>query len=448
MISNSEWFLLVGGLLIFMGLTATRLKLLPVTSAIIYLAAGLLFGPSFLNMFHFNPLKQSPLLELLTEIAVLISLYSAGVKMPAPAILRDWRIPILLATVSMTVSVALVAAFSVFVLDMPLGAGILLGAIVAPTDPVLATEIQIRHPGDPDELRFTLTCEAGMNDGSAFPFVMLGLGLLGLHDVGDNGVVWLLRDVLWATSAGTALGILSGIGLAQLIWKLRDQHQSRKFMDDFLGLGLIGFVYGLSLIIDAWGFIAVFFAAVAMHQTELKLASTAIRKINESEVSRSHLMANDPIASQIMFDTPSLKTELVDDNRQIVTVSEASLIFKEHLERLSELLLILLVGGMLYIDSWSWRAVGFALFLFVIARPVSIMLAMIGSKTSWKMRAMVSWFGVRGIGSLYYLMYAIQHELSQPLALEFIHFTLVIVTLSILVHGISVKPLTKLFWRK
>ena len=99
MISNSQWFLLVGGLLIFMGLTASRLRSLPVTSAIIYLAVGLLLGPSLLDMFHFNPLKQSALLEVLTEIAVLISLYSAGVKMPAPVIMKNWRIPILLATV-------------------------------------------------------------------------------------------------------------------------------------------------------------------------------------------------------------------------------------------------------------------------------------------------------------------------------------------------------------
>jgi sodium/hydrogen antiporter len=443
MISNAQWFLLVGGLLIFMGLTASRLKLLPVTSAIIYLAAGLLLGPSVLNMFHFNPLKQSALLEVLTEIAVLISLYSAGVKMPSPLNLTRWRVPILLATVSMAISVALVATFCCYVLDMPLGAGILLGAIVAPTDPVLATEIQIRHPGDPDELRFTLTCEAGMNDGSAFPFVMLGLGLLGLHNIGDFGIIWVLHDLVWATASGILLGVLSGFALAQLIWKFFGVHQRRKLMDDFFGLGLIGFVYGLSLLIDAWGFLAVFFAAVAMHQTELKLAAKTIGKSKEKEASvaqaQALVLSEQAAAAKTM-------TSIVKDNT-VPTVSESSLIFKEHLERLSELLLIVLVGGMLYLDSWGWQAVGFAFFLFVVARPLSIMLAMLGSKTSWKMRGMASWFGVRGIGSLYYLMYAIQHGLPESLALQFIHFTLVVVTLSILLHGISVKPLTRIFWR-
>lgn len=196
MISTPVWFLLVGGLLLFMALTTSRLKSLPITSAIIYLAVGLIVGPTVLNVFHFNPLKQSALLEVLTEVAVLISLFAAGVKMPAPIKLRRWRTPVLLATVSMAATVAMVAAFAYYLLGMPLGACIILGAILAPTDPVLATDVQIRHPGDQDQLRFTLTCEAGMNDGSAFPFVMLGMGLLGLHEVGETGLRWLLVDVL------------------------------------------------------------------------------------------------------------------------------------------------------------------------------------------------------------------------------------------------------------
>lgn len=438
MIPTSIWFLLVGGLLLFMALTTTRLKSLPVTSAIIYLAVGLVVGPTVLNVFHFNPLKQSALLEVLTEVAVLISLFSAGVKMPAPITFTRWRAPVLLATVSMTASVAMVAAFSYYVFDLPLGAGILLGAIVAPTDPVLATDVQIRHPGDEDQLRFTLTCEAGMNDGSAFPFVMLGMGLLGLHEVGDTGIRWVLFDVLWATLAGIALGVASGVLLARLIWKIRGQQQSREMMDDFLGLGLIGVVYGLSVLIDAWGFLAVFFAAVALHQTELKLAG--IVKADSTTPPMPASNAALPEAESAPRHNPITEPPAL--------VSEGSLVFKEHLERLSEVLLILLVGGMLFVNSWSWPAVGFAFFLFIVVRPVSVLLGMLGSDTSWRMRGLVGWFGVRGIGSLYYLMYVIQHGLPQSLALQFIQLTLVVVTLSILVHGASVKPLMKLFWRR
>lgn len=423
--TSAMWFLLVGALLLARGLTSSLLTRLPVTPAILYLAVGLLVGPTVFNVFHFNPLKESALLEVLTEVAVLISLFSAGVKMPAPVSLARWRTPILLATVSMAVSVGLVAAFACLVLDLPLGAAVLLGAILAPTDPVLATDVQVRHPGDRDQLRFTLTCEAGMNDGSAFPFVMLGLGLLGLHEIGEAGVRWLLVDVLWATGAGIVIGVFCGTALARVGWALRGTPAGHQLMDDFLGLGLIGVVYGLSVLAGAWGFLAVFFAAVALRQTEIRLADADRQPAGPAALT----MAGESTAAS-----------------PVATVSTRSLIFKEHLERLSEMILILLIGGTLFVDSWSWRAVGLALFLFMVARPVSTLAVMIGTRTSWPMRGMVGWFGVRGIGSLYYLMFAIQHGLETSLAMELIQLTLIAVTLSIVFHGTSVKPLMSRFW--
>jgi len=412
------------------------LQRLPVTPAIVYLAVGLLVGPTVLNLFHFNPLKESALLEVLTEVVVLISLFSAGVKMPVPFSFARWRTPILLASVSMAVSVGLVAAFAYYLLGLPLGAGVLLGAILAPTDPVLATDVQTRHPGDRDQLRFTLTCEAGMNDGSAFPFVMLGMGLLGLHGLGEFGLRWVLVDVLWATAAAIAIGVLSGAALAYLARKLRGHPPRHKLMDDFLGLGLIGVVYGLSVWADAWGFLAVFFAAVALRQTELKLAG----------IDMNSAVQENPAPPQTDLIEPETENAVPDD-APAPTVSEGSLVFKEHLERLSELVLILLIGGTLFLDSWSWRAVGLALFLFMVARPVSVFVGLLGTRTAWPIRGMVGWFGVRGIGSLYYLMFAIQHGLPEDLALDLIQLTLIAVTLSILVHGTSVKPLMSRFKR-
>lgn len=427
---NAGWFMFVGSVLLFMGLTRSILKRSPVTSAIIYLAVGLLVGPTFLNLFHFNPLKESALLEVLTEIAVLISLFAAGVKMPVPFSFARWRAPILLATVSMALTVAMIAAFSYYVLGLPVGAGVLLGAILAPTDPVLATDIQIRHPGDRDQLRFTLTSEAGMNDGSAFPFVVLGMGLLGLHELGESGLNWIVVDVLWATAGGIAIGVAAGVMLARVGWKLRRDPYKHELMDDFLGLGLIGVVYGVSVLLHAWGFLAVFFAAVALRQTELKLARmpTGVRVSSASSV------------------RPATAREAGPESEPPATVSEGSLVFKEHLERLSEVVLILLIGGTLFLDSWNLKAVLLALFLFVVARPVSVLISLIGMRSSWRIKAMTGWFGVRGIGSLYYLMYAIQHGLPEALALELIQLTLIVVALSILLHGISVKPLMGRFW--
>jgi NhaP-type Na+/H+ or K+/H+ antiporter len=434
--TNAHWFALIGGLLLVRGLTPTVLKRSPVTAAMFYLAVGLLVGPSVLNLFHFNPLQESALLEVLTEVAVLISLFSAGVKMPVPFSFSRWRAPLLLASVSMSMTVALVAAFAYYVLGLPLGAGVLLGAIVAPTDPVLATDVQSRHPGDRDQLRFTLTCEAGMNDGSAFPFVMLGLGMLGLHELGDFNLRWVVVDVLWATVGGMVIGVVAGVALARLGWKLRRAPHQHELMDDFLGLGLIGVVYGLSVMLNAWGFLAVFFAAVALRQTELKLAKITRHAMDECLAPT----AFDEQADQLTPASPDLEP--------LPTVSEGSLVFKEHLERLSEVVLVLLVGGTLFLNSWSWDAVGLALFLFLVARPVSVFFGLLGTRTTLRIRAMTGWFGVRGIGSLYYLMYAIQHGLPEPLGLQLIQLTLIVVTLSILLHGISVKPLMAYFWRR
>lgn len=266
-----------------------------------------------------------------------------------------------------------------------------------------------------------------MNDGSAFPFVMLGLGMLGLHELGEFGLQWALLDVLWATVAGVTIGIAAGVALAHLSWKLRGASPRSELIYDFLGLGLIAVVYGLSVMAHAWGFLAVFFAAVALRQTELKFA--------EAVATPAVLPAEEGAPSSSLDDaTPPM-------------VSEGALVFKEHLERLSEVVLILLIGGMLFIDSWSWRAIALALFLFLVARPLSVLLVMLRTRAVWRMRGLVAWFGVRGIGSLYYLMYAIQQGLPEALALELIQLTLIVVTLSILAHGISVKPLMYRFWR-
>jgi NhaP-type Na+/H+ or K+/H+ antiporter len=431
--TTTLWFILIGCLMLARGLAATTISRLPVTSAIVYLSVGLVLGPVVLGIFSFDPIKESHVLETLTEIAVLISLFSAGVKMPVPITFKRWGPSISLAWVSMSITVGLVAAFGYFVLGMPVGAGVLLGAILAPTDPVLATDVQVRHAGDYDTLRFTLTSEAGMNDGSAFPFVMLGLGLLGANELGEFALRWTLVDVIWATLGAVAIGMASGAALGKLSWALRNQEPRHQVLDDLVGLGLIGLVYGLSVVVHAWGFLAVFFAGVALRQTELLLAGAHKNR-------QGLLVPDDPKADPANDEVP--------DQPAPLTVSAESLIFKEHLERLSELTLVLLLGGMLTLQDWNWRTWGTALFLFLVARPLSVMLGMAGTATSMRVRLIIGWFGVRGIGSIYYLMYAINHGLPSKLAHDLIQITAIVVALSILVHGTSVKPLMDRFWRK
>ncbi len=428
-----HWFILIGCLMLARGLAATTIARLPVTSSIVYLSVGLLLGPVAFGFFTFDAVKQSHVLETLTEIAVLISLFSAGVKMPVPITFKRWGASIRLAWVSMSITVGLVAAFAYFVLDMPIGAAVLLGAILAPTDPVLATDVQVRHAGDYDTLRFTLTSEAGMNDGSAFPFVMLGLGLLGAGELGAYAWRWTLVDVIWATLGAVAIGMASGAALGKLGWALRNQDPKHEVLDDLVGLGLIALVYGLCVLLKAWGFLAVFFAGVALRQTELLLSGAHKDR-------RGLLVPDDPKADPANDEVPDQPVPL--------KVSTESLVFKEHLERLSELTLVLLLGGMLSLQAWNWRTWGTALFLFVVARPLSVMLGLAGTDTSMRVRLIVGWFGVRGIGSIYYLMYAINHGLPASLSRDMIQITAIVVALSIVVHGTSVKPLMDRFWGK
>lgn len=424
-----QWFILIGFLMLARGMATTTLSRLPVTSAIVYLCVGLALGPAGLNLFSFDPIEQSHLLETLTEIAVLISLFSAGVKMPVPFRWPHWAPAVRLAWVSMALSVGTVAAFTYYVLGLPLGAGVLLGAILAPTDPVLATDVQVRHADDRDELRFTLTCEAGMNDGSAFPFVMLGLGLLGAHELGAFGMRWLAVEVIWATLGAILIGVVGGYALGRLGWILRAKEPKHEVLDDLVGLGLIAVVYGIAILCMAWGFLAVFAAGVALRHTELKLSG--------AHKDRQGLL----VAEDQPADAPSQKDAPM-------AVSTESLVFKEHLERLSELTLVLLLGGMPVIHNWTWQNGLTALFLFAVARPVSVLVGLLGSGRSLRMQSIVGWFGVRGIGSLYYLMYAINHGLPPPLAVELSQITIAVIMLSIVVHGMSVKPLLDRFWAR
>ncbi|MFC5462915.1 cation:proton antiporter [Massilia niabensis] len=425
---NFQWFMLVGGLMVARGLWGSTIARLPFTSATIYLAIGLALGPLFLNLFRFDPLREAPVLEVVAEVAVLISLFSAGIKMPVPFTWSRWLPAIRLAWLAMALSVLLISGFGVLVLGLPVGAAILLGAILAPTDPVLATDVQVRHAGDNDPLRFTLTCEAGLNDGSAFPFVMLGLGLLGLHELGEGGTTWLLVDVAWATAGGIAVGIACGATLAYLSAALRKRIAKHEVLDDLLGLGLIGVSYGIALSVHTYGFLAVFAAGVALRQTELRLihARTNDEGLLEPEVDEAHTPAVVPTAP---------------------TVSGGALVFKEHLERLSELTLVLLLGGAASLALAEWRPWLLALFVFFIARPLSVLTSMIGAGIGGRATAITAWFGVRGIGSIYYLTYAINHGLPPSLGRELINATLAVIMLSILLHGASVTPLLNRYWR-
>ena len=429
------WGLIVGGLLIAMVLTSTLLKRLPLSTAMLYLAVGFALGPAGLAYLTPDPLVHAGLLERVTEVAVLISLFSVGLKLGLPLSNPHWLLPLRLAFVSMAITVALIALAGVFMLDLPVGAAILLGAILAPTDPVLASAVQVESSGDRDRLRFSLTGEGGLNDGAAFPFVMLGLGLLGLHDLGTGGWRWLVFDVLWATAGGLLIGGVLGALIGRLVVYLRTRHQESVGLDEFLALGLIALAYGFAVLAQAYGFLAVLAAGIALQRVK-------------EQSGRIHRRVADPIAQASPPADAEPAAHATHADHASAYMMQAVMGFNEQIERIAELAVVLVLGAMLPFARLPPLTVGFLLLLFLAIRPVSVWLGLIGAPLARDQRLMIAWFGIRGIGSIYYLMYAIQHGLPAPLAERIVAITLAVVTLSILLHGISVQPMMNLYWRR
>ncbi|HEU4649797.1 MAG TPA: cation:proton antiporter, partial [Croceibacterium sp.] len=260
--------IVIGLLLIAMTMGGSFVARLPLSAAMLYLAAGWGIGPDGLALVNLHPQRDAALLERLSEIAVLISLFTAGLKLELPLADRRWRIPVQLASISMLVTIAAVTAAGYFLLGLPLGGAVLLAGILAPTDPVLASDVQVDEPSDRDRLRFGLTGEGGLNDGAAFPFVMLGLGLLSLHELGDWGWRWWAVDVLWSIAAGLAIGYALGALVGRAVIFLRTHHREALGADEFIAFGLIALAYGVALACHSYGFLAVFAAGLALRRID------------------------------------------------------------------------------------------------------------------------------------------------------------------------------------
>jgi NhaP-type Na+/H+ or K+/H+ antiporter len=307
-------------------------------------------------------------------------------------------------------------------LGLSAGAAVLLAALLAPTDPVLASDVQVSHEHDAEPVRFSLTGEAGLNDGTAFPFVMLGLALLGTHEMGAYGWRWLTVDLLWAVAAGLGVGTLCGAGIGKLVLYLRRVHREAVGLDEFLSLGLIALSYGIALLIHAYGFLAVFAAGLSVRRIEREHSEVAAPADVEQAGASSDEQATDPKTAPAYM-------------------ARAVLAFNEQLERVGELAVILVVGAMLADIERVAPGVWVALGLFLVIRPAATLLTLFRVPLSRPQRAFIAWFGVRGVGSIYYLAYALAHGVPGPAARMLTDITLVVVAGSIILHGISVTPL-------
>jgi NhaP-type Na+/H+ or K+/H+ antiporter len=432
--SFAVWALVTGAILITMALLGTLLKRLPMSPGMIYLAIGYALGPAGWALMAPDPLIYSADLEKMAEIALLISLFAVGLKLGVPLRDKRWYLPLRLAFPSMALTVMSVTAIGVFLLGLPVAAALLLAAILAPTDPVLASDVQVEDSSDRDRLRFGLTAEGGLNDGAAFPVVVLALSLLGLDNSGGGGWRWLAVDVVWAIAGGLGIGAMLGALIGKLVLYLRTHHQEAVGLDEFLALGLIAIAYGVAQLSFASGFLAVFAAGLALQRI------------------KEHSKQDNPssAATVTIVLGAERETKLATHSRHAgVYMMDAVQGFNGQLERLAELVVVMVVGAMLSYTYWPSRAGWFLLLLFVLARPVSVWLGLMGATAvSRDQRILISWFGIRGVGSIFYLMYAINHGLAESLAKELIAITLTTVAASILLHGISVTPLMSRYARR
>ena len=426
--SVTYWYLVVGVLLIGMAAADSLLQRLPLTTTMLYLGVGVILGPLAAGAITMDAVRDAALLERVAEIVVIVSLFAAGLKMRTPLSDRRWVLPAALAFAAMAVTVGLIAITGVFALGLPLGAAVILGAVLAPTDPVLASDVQVAKPTDDDRLRFSLTGEAGMNDGTAFPFIMLGLGLLGLHELGSGSWRWWVVDVAWAIGGGVAIGAVLGSAVAYLVLYLRREHREALGLDDFLALGLIAVSYSVAVSAHTYGFLAVFTAGLAVRRIERRNANddapVEVRVAAEAEEKEHHDAAADPETAPAYM-------------------AQAVLGFSEQLERLGTVAVVMLLGAMLVPSTFDVRALWFVPLLLFVIRPLAVMPILAFAGMSKLQKGLIAWFGIRGIGSIYYLTHAITSGLPEDSARLIASLTLSTVAVSVVLHGASVTPLMR-----
>ncbi len=452
------WLTLGGALLVLMALGGSMLPRLPVSTSMLYLLAGLGVGPLGLALAAPELDQHAVLLEHVTEVIVLLSLFTAGLKMSVGLHDKRWFAPLRLAVLSMLATVALVTAAGVWLLGLPLGAAVLLGGILAPTDPVLATAVQVNNPADRDQLRFALTGEGGLNDGTAFPVVMLGLGLLGVHEIGVLGWRWWAVDVLWACGAGLAVGAALGTGLGRLVLHLRRHHREALGYENFLALGLIGLAYGCAVLLQAYGFLAVFAAGLALRHTAQAVTDAVAAPpappvpSAPAATPRAGAAAADAALVEQAHHSPGIDaSEAIasDPQHAPAYLAYAVMSFNEQLDRIGEMVGVVFLGLLLWSVPWVPQAWWFVPLMLLLVRPLSVALGLAGTRrTSAVQRRLIGWFGIRGIGSLYYLSHALNNGLPPAHAPTLVALTVAVVVSSIVAHGISVTPLMARYRRR
>ncbi|NWB56335.1 sodium:proton antiporter [Pseudomonas sp. F8002] len=438
------WMAVLGAVLLTLALTSSYLRWMPVTTSAVCLLLGVGIGPLGMDLLHLDIKASASWMEHLTEVAVLFSLFVSGLKLRLPLKHRTWRIAFGMAGPVMLLTILGTCLVLHWLLGLSWGVSLLVGAILAPTDPVLAGLVQVNNAQDYDALRFGLSGEAGLNDGTAFPFVIFALMFMqhGGFD-GDWLGGWVLKNLLWAVPAGLLVGYWMGRGIGRVTLKMRITNaDSTLSPNDYLTLALIALAYVVAEAIGGYGFLSVFAAGLGLRQAEFKSTGNsqtpaehlAQPVVGHMEVEPEHALHGD--VGQLQ-DTQIAAGVMMGD----------MLAFGGLVERSMEVFLVTLLGVVL-VSHWDWRALAVGAVLFCVIRPLSVLSIPWGSLLNRHQRGLVGWFGIRGIGSIYYLFYAINHGLVGTSSAVAVNLTLSVIALSIVVHGLSTQPMLAWYERR
>ncbi|URW75730.1 cation:proton antiporter [Sphingomonas donggukensis] len=345
-----------------------------------------------------NPVEAPTAVEKLAELVVIVSLMGAGLKISRPFGFRCWQMTWRLLGIAMPLTIVVFALLGHTLLGFGWATALLLAAALAPTDPVLASDVQIEDPttDQDDEARFALTSEAGLNDSAAFPFIHLAIALATAGATGAALTEWAIDAVAIRITVGLVAGVACGRLLGWVIYHVPGKTDLARTGDGFVALGGTLATYGATELLHGYGFVAVFVAGLTLRR-----------------------MAEGHDFNQKLHD------------------------FADEFERLLMMVLLVGFGAMLtaagLLGAIGWRDVVFAVVALLLVRPVVGWLALIGSGRPAGERAVVAIFGIRGLGSIYYLAYALNHAgFETPARLWGI--VALVVLLSILVHGVTVTP--------
>lgn len=381
------------------------LKRLPLSLPIVCIGLGaglfLLVEPDLRPL----PMAHPEFTERLTEFVVIIALMGAGLKIDRVFNIHRWAVTWRLLAITMPLSILAITLLGAWA-GLPWAAALLLGAALAPTDPVLAADVQVGPPktGEEDEVRFGLTSEAGLNDGLAFPFVHLAIALCLAATTREPWLgEWLSYRVLWEIAAGVGGGWLIGRAFGWLTFRMPAESQLAKTGDGLIAIAATFVSYGLTEIIHSYGFLAVFVTALTLRHCH-----------------REH-----------------------EFNREMHDVTE-------QIERIAMMVLLLLFGGAVVsglLAGLSWVDVVIALAVLLVIRPLAGLIGLIGLKAATSEKLTLAFFGIRGVGSIYYLAYALNHAPFHG-AQRLWGIVGLIVLLSILLHGLTVTPVMRGLDRK